>query len=270
MRTHRIPPTVAHRAPPQLDVTPALLSVTGLRKAYGAVPAVRDVTFDLYPAEVLGIVGESGSGKSTVLRLLNLEEAPDGGQCRLGAHGDLFALDRRAQRDVRVRDIGIVYQNPHLGLRLHASSSGNIAERLLNAGERRYRALRDAAAGALSASEFPLARMDDPPVTLSGGMQQRVQLAKALALRPLLLLLDEPTTGLDVSVQARVLDTLRGLQVARRVSMLIVSHDLGVVRTLCDRVLVMRGGEIVERGLTDQVLEDPQHPYTQQLVHARL
>lgn len=101
-------------------------------------------------------------------------------------------------------------------------------------------------------------------------MQQRVQLAKAIALEPQLLLLDEPTTGLDVSVQARVLDTLRQLQAQRHVSMILVSHDLGVIRTLADRVLVMRRGEVVERGLTDQVLEDPQHAYTQQLVHAKL
>lgn len=101
-------------------------------------------------------------------------------------------------------------------------------------------------------------------------MQQRVQLAKAIALEPQLLLLDEPTTGLDVSVQARMLDTLRQLQAQRHVSMILVSHDLGVIRTLADRVLVMRRGEVVERSLTDQVLEDPQHAYTQQLVHAKL
>ena len=262
--------TPTEREAPRLMTTPPLLRAEGLSKRYGSVQAVREVSLDLYAGEVLGIVGESGSGKSSVLRLLNLEEAPDAGRYQLGEHQNLFAVSRRQQREARVRDIGIVYQNPHLGLRLRHSSSGNIAERLLIAGERRFQTLREAAVTSLSASEFPLSRLDDPPLTLSGGMQQRVQLAKATALKPRLLLLDEPTTGLDVSVQARVLDTLRRLQAERAVSILIVSHDLGVIRTLADRVIVMRGGEVVERGLTDQVLEDPQHAYTQQLVHAKL
>jgi putative phosphonate transport system ATP-binding protein len=145
-----------------------------------------------------------------------------------------------------------------------------VAERLLIAGERRFAVLRGRAADALDASEFPLDRMDAPPIELSGGMQQRVQLAKAIALEPALLLLDEPTTGLDVSVQALVLDTLKGLQRDRRITMVIVSHDLGVIRAMADRVMVMRRGEVVEEGLSDQVFQDPQHAYTQQLVHAKL
>ncbi|WP_293910697.1 ATP-binding cassette domain-containing protein [Deinococcus sp.] len=262
--------TLTLEAAPQLIRVRPLLRVTGLHKRYGQTQAVRGVSFELYPGEVLGIVGESGSGKSTVLRLLNLEETPDGGRFELGETPDVFALTRQERRAVQVHQIGIVYQNPHLGLRLRSSASGNIAERLLSAGERRYGALREAASTSLAASEFPLARMDDPPLVLSGGMQQRVQLAKATALSPRLLLLDEPTTGLDVSVQARVLDTLRTMQRAHQVSMIVVSHDLGVIRTLADRVLVMRGGLVVERGLSDQVLDDPQHPYTQELVHAKL
>jgi putative phosphonate transport system ATP-binding protein len=252
-----------------------LLRARGLTKRYGPrVVAVDDVALDLYPGEVLGIVGESGSGKSTVLRLLNLEEAPDSGEFTLDAPGwsgvNLFSLDRNAQRDVRTFHIGIVYQHPHLGLRMRNTSSGNVAERLIIAGERRFASLRESARVALDSSEFPLARMDDAPAKLSGGMQQRVQLAKAIALKPSLLLLDEPTTGLDVSVQALVLDTLRRLQRDSGVSMIVVSHDLGVIRMLADRVLVMRHGRVVERGLADQVLEDPQHAYTQQLVHAKL
>jgi len=262
--------TLPLAASPRLASAQPFLRASGLIKRYGTTEAVRGVSFELYSGEVLGIVGESGSGKSTVLRLLNLEEAPDGGRFSLDGTPDVFALSRLEQRTVQTRQIGIVYQNPHLGLRLRASSSGNIAERLLSAGERRYASLREAARTSLAASEFPLARMDDPPRVLSGGMQQRVQLAKATALSPRLLLLDEPTTGLDVSVQARVLDTLRNLQQGSGVSMIVVSHDLGVIRTLADRVLVMRSGEVVERGLTDQVLEDPQHPYTQELVHAKL
>jgi len=112
--------------------------------------------------------------------------------------------------------------------------------------------------------------MDAPPIELSGGMQQRVQLAKAIALEPALLLLDEPTTGLDVSVQALVLDTLKRLQRDRSITMVLVSHDLGVIRTMADRVMVMRRGRVVEEGLADQIFQDPQHEYTQALVHAKL
>jgi putative phosphonate transport system ATP-binding protein len=150
------------------------------------------------------------------------------------------------------------------------TGGGNVAERLILAGERSFGRLRLAARDALQASEFPLDRMDDLPAHLSGGMQQRVQLAKAIALRPVLMLLDEPTSGLDVSVQALVIDTLRKLQLELALAMVLVSHDLGVIRALADRIVVMRQGCIVEQGLADQVLEDPQHAYTQQLVHAKL
>lgn len=259
---------------PRLQPTPPLLSAHGLTKQYGRRVALADVALDVYPGEVVGVVGESGSGKSTLLRLLNLEETADSGTYTLDLDGvrgqNLLTLGRWDQRQVQITRIGIVYQNPHLGLRMKFTSSGNVAERLLMAGERRFATLREAARESLAASEFPLDRMDDPPRVLSGGMQQRVQLAKALALRPPLLLLDEPTTGLDVSIQAAVLDTLKRLQRERAMTIVLVSHDLGVIRTLADRVLVMRGGRVVERGLTDQVLDDPQHPYTQQLVHAKL
>lgn len=258
---------------PRLVDTKPLLTARGVSKTYGDVQALRDVSATVYPGEVLGIVGESGSGKSTFLRCLNLEESPDQGSYSLDlpdVQGNLFDLDRYARRMLCATRIGIVYQNPHLGLLMKHSSSGNVAERLLVAGERRFAVLREKARGALDASEFPLERMDAPPIELSGGMQQRVQLAKAIALEPALLLLDEPTTGLDVSVQALVLDTLKRLQQDRRITMVIVSHDLGVIRTLSDRVMVMRRGAVVEQGLADQVFQDPQHSYTQQLVHAKL
>lgn len=259
---------------PRFVTTTPLLRVSGLVKRYGHIVAVEDVALDVYAGEVVGIVGESGSGKSSVLRLLNLEEAPDDGDYRLEIDSvptqNLFAIERFERRAIQTQHIGIVYQNPHLGLRMRYTSSGNVAERLLITGERHFGTLRDVARRSLAASEFPLERMDDPPRVLSGGMQQRVQLAKAIALEPRVLLLDEPTTGLDVSVQALVLDTLKRLQRERQMAILIVSHDLGVIRTLADRVLVMRHGRVVERGLTDQVLDDPQDAYTQQLVHAKL
>lgn len=260
--------------PPRFVVTPPLLVAEGLSRRYGDLVALDDVNLSVQPGEVMGIVGESGSGKSTLLRLLNLEEPTDSGRYTLDVAGhagtNLFDLERFDRRALKVAHIGIVYQNPHRGLRMRHTSSGNVAERLLVAGERSFEALRARARASLSASEFPIDRMDALPVTLSGGMQQRVQLAKALALEPELLLLDEPTTGLDVSVQALVLDTLKRLQRERAITMVLVSHDLGVIRTLADRVVVMRAGHIVEQGLADQVLSDPQHPYTQQLVQAKL
>jgi putative phosphonate transport system ATP-binding protein len=261
------------RDTPRFLTEPPLLAMEGVTLRYGAVRALEAVSATVHPGEVLGIVGESGSGKSTLLRLMNLEETPEAGTYRLtlpGAPANLFDLDRFARRQLRAGSIGIVYQNPHLGLLMRHSSSGNVAERLLVAGERRFAELRSRAAAALDASEFPLARMDAPPIELSGGMQQRVQLAKAIALEPALLLLDEPTTGLDVSVQALVLDTLKQLQRDRAITMVIVSHDLGVIRTMADRVMVMRRGRVVEEGLVDQVFLDPQHAYTQTLVHAKL
>ena len=260
--------------PPQLMQTEALLTMRGLSRSYGTVRALRNVDVTVYPGEVMGVVGESGSGKSTLLRMMNLEDTPDRGDYRLRLpdrdDGNLFDLGRYQRRMLCAHHIGIVYQNPHLGLLMRHSSSGNVAERLLIAGERSFDVLRSKARDALDASEFPLARMDARPAELSGGMQQRVQLAKAIALEPALLLLDEPTTGLDVSVQALVLDTLKRLQRDRHITMVLVSHDLGVIRTMADRVLVMRHGEVVEQGLADQVFQDPQHPYTQQLVHAKL
>ncbi|MDY7079965.1 MAG: ATP-binding cassette domain-containing protein [Chloroflexota bacterium] len=260
--------------PPRLTTAQPLLQARSLVKRYDGVTAVADVDVKVYPGEMLGIVGESGSGKSTLLRLLNLEDPPDQGEYYLDIPRyegvNLFELDRLHKREVRIYHIGIVYQYPHLGLRMRYTSSGNVAERLIMAGEREFVTMRRAAHDSLAASEFPLDRLDDLPFRLSGGMQQRVQLAKAIALRPQLLLLDEPTSGLDVSVQALVLDTLKRLQRETRITMVIVSHDLGVIRTLADRVMVMRGGRLIETGLTDQVLEDPQEAYTQQLVHAKI
>jgi putative phosphonate transport system ATP-binding protein len=166
--------------------------------------------------------------------------------------------------------MGMVYQNPYLGLKMSFSSGGNIAEKLIASGTFHVGSIRDRARQLLEHVEIPLARMDELPKNFSGGMQQRVQISKALANNPPILLLDEVTTGLDLSVQARVLDLIRKIQRDLGVAMIVVSHDLGVIRMLADRTMVMRHGRVVERGLTDQILEDPQHPYTQQLVHSLL
>jgi putative phosphonate transport system ATP-binding protein len=247
----------------------------------GAVVALGDVSLELYPDEVLGIVGESGSGKSTLVRLLAFDLEAAAGEMYVRAPDDrtrsllppgvnLFSLSSFQKRQVRNALMGMVYQDPQLGLRLAVSSGGNIAERLLMAGWRNVQAMRRRGAELLEKTEIPLARMDEPPRSFSGGMRQRVQIAKALSNRPLFLFLDEVTTGLDLSVQARVLDLLRSLQQQFRLAMLVVSHDLGVIRLLTTRTVVMRYGRIVEAGLTDQILEDAQHPYTQLLVHSQL
>jgi len=265
---------------------PECLERTGDRHGTNQCPrcrsilACREVSFDLHPGEVLGIVGESGSGKSTVVRLLHFDFEPTAGEFFLDlngngfleiAHGqNLFELSAFHRRQVRNERMGIVYQNARMGLRMKVSAGGNIAERLLTVGWRHVGRMRERAGGLLKQTEVPIERMDELPRNFSGGMQQRVQIAKALATRPAVLLLDEVTTGLDVSVQARVLDLIRSLQQELGVATIVVSHDLGVIRLLTSRTIVMRHGCIVEEGLSDQILEDPQHPYTQLLVNSTL
>ncbi len=238
----------------------------------GSVVACADVSFEVGPGEVLGVVGESGSGKSTVAGCLAFDVEPSAGEARLAPFGgrDIFTADAAEKRRLRNFEIGIVYQTPQQGLDLDVTAGGNVAERLLAAEWRHVGGMRGRASELLSRTEIPVARMDEAPRYFSGGMRQRVQLAKALANRPALLVLDEPTTGLDVSVQARILDLIREIQRESRVATVVISHDLGVVRLLTERALVMRHGRVVEAGLTDQILEDPQDPYTQLLVNSAL
>lgn len=261
-----------------------------------SVVACSDVSFELYPREILGIVGESGSGKSTVVKLLHFDWEATSGEVYINKSGvrsqeskvksqinlqdsgilahyngkNLLTLSPYQKRQIRNSFMGIVYQNPHLGLKMNVSSGGNIAERLIMANWRSIAMMRGRASELLEKTEIPVERMDEPPRNFSGGMQQRVQIAKALSNNPLILFLDEVTTGLDVSVQARVLDLIRSLQREFHLSIIVVSHDLGVIRLLTTRTMVMKHGRIVEKGLTDQILEDPQHPYTQILVSSQL
>jgi putative phosphonate transport system ATP-binding protein len=253
-----------------------------------SITACQGVSFDLHAGEVLGIVGESGSGKSTVVQMLHFDIAPTAGEVFLNLNGggpdrsreidglsldpqqSLFALSSYHRRLIRNELMGIVYQNARMGLRMKVSAGGNIAERLLMARWRHVGRMRQRGAGLLAKTEVPVERMDEPPCLFSGGMQQRVQIAKALSTEPAVLLLDEVTTGLDVSVQARVLDLIRSLQQELKVATLVVTHDLGVIRLLTSRTIVMRCGRIVEQGLSDQILEDPRHPYTQLLVNSIL
>ena len=236
----------------------------------GAIVACADVSFDLMPGEVLGLVGESGSGKSTAIQCLYGDTQPTAGTAHFapfaGGERSIFDATGQERRRLRAFDMGIVYQDARRGLRLAVSAGGNIAERLLAVEWRRVDQIRDRASTLLARTELPLDRMDDLPAAFSGGMRQRVQIAKALANEPRLLLLDEMTTGLDTSVQAGVVDLVREIQRASGLAMIVVSHDLGVIRLLAGRTVVMKHGRIVEAGLTDQILEDPQHPYTQLLV----
>lgn len=239
----------------------------------GSVVAIHDVSFDLHEGEILGLMGESGSGKSTVVKNLYFDQTPTSGSARFfeeDATHAMFDLNAAQQRRLRNQRFGMVYQNPHLGLNFGISSGGNIAERLLMSDVSHYGEIRERAKELLSRTEVLLSRMDESPAAFSGGMQQRVQIAKALATNPPLLYLDEVTTGLDLSVQARILDLILEIQQERNTAMIVVTHDLGVIRLLTGRALVMKYGRVIESGLTDQILEDPQHAYTQRLVASAL
>lgn len=240
----------------------------------GTVYALQAASFDLFDGEVLGIVGESGSGKSTILNCLYFDQLPTSGTAYLAGHdhgrSNVFEASAQARRDIRNRLLGKVYQNPVHGLKMPFSAMANVADKMISAGHRHVATMEARARDLLLHTRIPEHRFRDAPQFFSGGMQQRVQIAKALSNEPPILLLDEVTTGLDSSVQARVLDLIKQIQRELSVSMLLVSHDLGVVRMLADRTLVMLNGRVVEHGLTDQILEDPQHPYTQELVYSLL
>lgn len=251
-----------------------LLQIHQLSKSYGAIQACDRISFNLYPGQVLGIVGESGSGKSTLLSAIANHIPVDQGNVTYINRNDedieIFRLAEAKRRLLMRTEWGFVQQNPRDGLRMRVSAGANIGERLLDIGIRHYGNIRNEAAHWLQQVEIDPTRIDDLPVQFSGGMQQRLQLARVLVTRPRLILMDEPTGGLDVSVQARLLDLLRSLVRNYHLSVILVTHDIGVVRLLAHRLLVMQKGQVVESGLTDQVLDDPQHPYTQLLVSAAL
>ena len=246
-----------------------LLSVAGLTRLYGARIGCADVDFDLHPGEVLGIVGESGSGKSTLLSCLAGHQRPDRGSITYDGR-DVMAMSETDRRRLGRTEWAYVHQNPRDGLRMGISAGGNVGERLMAVGARHYGQIRDRATDWLGRVEIAADRIDDRPATFSGGMQQRLQIARNLVTGPRLVFMDEPTGGLDVSVQARLLDLVRGLVRDLHLAAVIVTHDLAVVRLLADRLMVMKSGRVVEQGLTDQVLDDPQHAYTQLLVSSVL
>ncbi len=189
---------------------------------------------------------------------------------RDGTMRDLSAMSEAERRFLARTDWGYVYQEPAQGLRMSVSGGANVGERLMGVGWRHYGRIRQTATAWLDRVEIDRRRIDDTPHTYSGGMRQRLQIARNLVTQPRLMLMDEPTGGLDVSVQARLLDLLRGLVTDLRLAAIVVTHDLAVARLLSHRIMVMKNGEVVESGLTDQVLDDPAEAYTQLLVSSIL
>ena len=250
-----------------------ILTVEQLTKTYGEIQACDRISLSLYPGQILGIIGESGSGKTTLLNAIAHRLPIDSGS--ITYHDDAQSIDlgqlpEPDRRRLMRTEWGFVQQNPRDGLRMNVTAGANIGERLMDVGQRHYGNIRAEAGKWLDQVEIPAHRIDSLPSTFSGGMQQRLQLARVLVTQPKLVLMDEPTGGLDVSVQARLLDLLRSLVRNLNLSVILVTHDIGVVRLLAHRLMVMQGGQVVEQGLSDQVLDDPQHPYTQQLVSATL
>jgi len=255
-------------------MTGSLLEVEGLAKFYGNRVGCTDVSFDLYPGEVLAVVGESGSGKTTLLNCLAQRMDATSGtvfyRMRDGAMRDLAGLTEAERRVLARTDWGFVHQDPAEGLRMSVSAGGNVGERLMAIGHRHYGRIRRTAVDWLDRVEIAADRVDDAPRTFSGGMRQRLQIARNLVTAPRLVFMDEPTGGLDVSVQARLLDLLRRLVADLGLAAVVVTHDLAVARLLSQRIMVMKDGRVVEEGLTDRILDDPQHPYAQLLVSSIL
>ena len=251
-----------------------LMSVRSVSKHYGARIGCADVNFDIWPGEVLAIVGESGSGKTTLLNCISTRLPPSAGtvsyRMRDGEMRDLYGLGEAERRLLLRTDWGFVHQNPADGLRMTVSAGANVGERLMAVGDRHYGNIRATATDWLGRVEIDADRIDDQPRAFSGGMRQRLQIARNLVTAPRLVFMDEPTGGLDVSVQARLLDLLRGLVHDLGLAVIIVTHDLAVARLLSHRMMVMKDGRVVEQGLTDQVLDDPHHAYTQLLTSAVL
>jgi peptide/nickel transport system ATP-binding protein len=252
-----------------------LLSIEHLTTVFdtakGPVAAVDDVSFEIRSGETLGVVGESGSGKSvTALSIMRLVQPP--GRIAAGRimfkGRDLLTLDERGMQRVRGAEIGLIFQEPMTALNPVFRVGDQIAETLLVHGRATRREARAKAIELLRAVRItnPESRIDDYPHQLSGGMRQRVLIAMAIACQPSLVIADEPTTALDVTIQAEILDLLRDMKAALGLSLLLITHDLGVIAETADRVAVMYAGRIVESGPVREIFRNPAHPYTRGLL----
>jgi oligopeptide/dipeptide ABC transporter ATP-binding protein len=253
----------------------ALLSVDHLTTVFdlpgGPVPAVDDVSFEIRAGETLGLVGESGSGKSvTALSIMRLVQPP--GRIATGAirfrNRNLLDLSEAEMRKVRGADIGLIFQEPMTALNPVFTVGDQIGEALLVHDRATRRGATARAVELLDAVGVPDAahRVRDYPHQLSGGMRQRVLIAIAVACKPSLLVADEPTTALDVTIQAQILDLLRQMKDTFHLSLLLITHDLGVIAETADRVAVMYAGRIVEEGAVRDIFRAPKHPYTRGLL----
>ncbi|MBN2449630.1 MAG: ABC transporter ATP-binding protein [Lentisphaeria bacterium] len=264
---------------PEQDTTPRepVLRVEDLRTAFytrrGAARAVDGVSFEVHAGETLCLVGESGCGKSvtamSILRLISPPGRIDGGTVRFAGR-NLLDLPERELRRIRGARISMIFQEPMTSLNPVFTIGSQIIEAI-----ELHRGLRDEQARALAVDTLrtvgiadPERRVDEYPHQLSGGMKQRAMIAMALVCRPALLLADEPTTALDVTIQAQILDLMRDLQQRFGMALILITHDLGVVAEVADRVAVMYAGRIVESAAAIPLFEDPKHPYTRALLRS--
>jgi len=247
-----------------------LLQVHELTKTFGSGrrrhTAVDKVSFDLAEGEVLGLVGESGSGKSTTVRCLMGLEVPDGGDLDY----DRIDIKRptRAERTRFLREVQLVFQDPYSSLDPRMTVRQLVAEPLAVTRACPSRERLDRVVETLELVGLDASHLDRYPRAFSGGQRQRIAIARALVVRPRVLVCDEPVSALDVSVQAQVLNLIKDMQRALGLSVLFIAHDLAVVRYLCDRLVVLKDGRVVEQGTREQVYGDPQHEYTRALLAA--
>lgn len=258
-------------------MTDSILKVNGLKTYFftddGQVPAVDDISFEVKKGEILGIVGESGCGKSvTSMSIMKLVQSPGkvvAGEILFNGE-DLFNASERQMRRIRGNQIGMIFQEPMTSLNPVFTIGNQLLEAIrlhknLSKKEAWNRAVEIMS---LVGLPRPEQLMGEYPHQLSGGMRQRVMIAMAMVCEPDLLIADEPTTALDVTIQAQILELMKKLNQEMNTSIILITHDLGVVAEMCDRVVVMYSGKIVEEGSTKKLFNNPQHPYTQGLIES--
>ena len=248
----------------------ALLKVRGLSKSFDGQPAVEDVTFDLMRAETLGVVGESGSGKTTLARCILRAIDPDAGSVRFHSNDGWVDLHTMSEKDIVPlrREMQMIFQDPYASLNSRMTVRQILEEPLLIHGMRSRAKRLEQVIDILDRVQLDRDSLVRYPHAFSGGQRQRIGIARALILRPSLIVCDESVSSLDVSVQAQIINLLEDLQNEFGLTYLFVAHDLSVVRHICDRVLVMHEGRIVESGPVTEIFENPKMGYTQLLLSA--